>query len=376
MGLFFAMNLSYWEYKTWLSNVDFTVVGSGIVGLSTALELRKRFPKAKILILEKGILPQGASTKNAGFACFGSISEILSDLRDHSEEAVNELVALRWQGVQLLRKNLGDEAIGYKDWGGHEVFLHTNAGLFETCIAELGRINQLLRSIFKKDAFILTENNFKFQGIQEQYITHQFEGQLDTGKMMYTFLKRVRQQGILLLNAVEVETFSEGLQGVHVRTNGFELDTKKLFIATNGFARQLVEEDVQPARAQVLITKPIENLPIQGTFHLDEGYYYFRNVDNRILLGGGRNLDFETEKTTTFGQTERVQSELERLLHEVIVPGVDFEVDRRWSGIMGVGPQKMPIVKQLSNNVFCGVRLGGMGVAIGSVIGREVAGLL
>ncbi len=370
------MNLSYWEYKTWLSNVDFTVVGSGIVGLSTALELRKRFPKAKILILEKGILPQGASTKNAGFACFGSISEILSDLKDHSEEAVKELVALRWQGVQLLRKNLGDEAIGYKDWGGHEVFLHTNAGLFEACIAELGRINQLLRPIFKKDAFILTENNFKFQGIQEHYITHQFEGQLDTGKMMYAFLKRVHQEGILLLNAVEVETFSEGQQGVHVRTNGFELDTKKLFIATNGFARQLVEEDVQPARAQVLITKPVKNLPFQGTFHLDEGYYYFRNVDKRILLGGGRNLDFETEKTTTFGQTERVQSELERLLHEVIVPGVYLEVDRRWSGIMGVGPQKMPIVKQLSNNVFCGVRLGGMGVAIGSVIGREVAGLL
>ncbi len=82
------MNLSYWEIKNWFSNVDFTIVGSGIVGLHCALNLRERFPNSKILILEKGILPQGASTKNAGFTCFGSLSEIIDDLKTHSEEEV------------------------------------------------------------------------------------------------------------------------------------------------------------------------------------------------------------------------------------------------------------------------------------------------
>ena len=82
------MQLSYWEIKNWFSNIDFTIVGSGIVGLHTALALRERFPSSKILVLEKGILPQGASTKNAGFACFGSISEIIDDLKTHTEEEV------------------------------------------------------------------------------------------------------------------------------------------------------------------------------------------------------------------------------------------------------------------------------------------------
>ena len=49
------MQLSYWEIKNWFSNVDFTIVGSGIVGLHTALALRERFPSAKILVLEKGV---------------------------------------------------------------------------------------------------------------------------------------------------------------------------------------------------------------------------------------------------------------------------------------------------------------------------------
>jgi hypothetical protein len=43
---------------------------------------------------------------------------------------------------------------------------------------------------------------------------------------------------------------------------------------------------------------------------------------------------------------------------------------------MGVGTQKKPIVKQLSNNVYCGVRLGGMGVAIGSSVGNDLADLI
>ena len=43
---------------------------------------------------------------------------------------------------------------------------------------------------------------------------------------------------------------------------------------------------------------------------------------------------------------------------------------------MGVGEKKKPIVKQLSNHVYCGVRLGGMGVAIGASVGRDLASLV
>jgi glycine/D-amino acid oxidase-like deaminating enzyme len=149
-----------------------------------------------------------------------------------------------------------------------------------------------------------------------------------------------------------------------------------LLFATNGFASQLTNNAVKPARAQVLITEPIPNLDIRGTFHLDKGYYYFRNFEDRILLGGGRNLDFEGETTTVLSQTEIIQNRLETLLKEVILPGKDFTIAHRWSGIMGVGSHKKPIVSQLSENVYCGVRLGGMGVAIGSLVGKELAELV
>ena len=147
----------------------------------------------------------------------------------------------------------------------------------------------------------------------------------------------------------------------------------KLIFTTNGFAKQLINEDVLPARAQILITKPIDNLQVKGAFHLDSGYYYFRNIDSRILLGGGRNLDIKGETTTELAQTKMIQQSLENLLTNTILPETNFEVEQRWSGIMGVGSKKKPIVKQLSEHVYCGVRMGGMGVAIGSLIGKEVS---
>jgi len=368
------MNYSYWELKKWFTNIDFTIVGSGIVGLNCALQLKKKYPKAKILILEKGMLPQGATTKNAGFACFGSLSEIIDDLNFHTEEEVFNLIDKRWKGLQLLRNNLGDTTIDFQQNKGFE--LCESQVFFEECIAKKEHINKLLKSIFKSDVFSISDNTFHFQNIHQKYIVNNFEGQIDTGKMASELIKKVQLSGVQILNNVTVESFVETNDKIKLKTNILDFYTKKILIATNGFANKLLNEKVQPARAQVLITKPIKNLHIKGTFHLDKGYYYFRNIDDRILFGGGRNLDFKTEETTKFGETEIIQNKLEKILKETILPNTNFEIEYRWSGIMGVGNQKKAIVKQLSNNVYCGVRLGGMGIAIGSLVGKELADLV
>jgi glycine/D-amino acid oxidase-like deaminating enzyme len=370
------MNLSYWEYKSWFQNIDFTIVGSGIVGLHAALNLRKRFPESKILIIEKGSLPEGASTKNAGFACFGSLSEIVDDLNSKSPDEVFQLISKRWEGLQLLRNRIGDGEMDFQPNGGYELFVEKDKDIFEECLEKLEDVNKLFFPLFKSAVFKLQKDTFGFQKIQQQIIFNPFEAQIDTGKMMRKLLKRAYSEGILILNNQSVTEYQENDSDVKVSLGDFSFSTKKLLFATNGFSKDLFSADVQPARAQVLITKPIPNLAIKGTFHLDKGYYYFRNIDNRILFGGGRNLDFEGETTTDFGNTTLIQNELERLLKEVILPNYNFEIEHRWSGIMGMGSSKNPIVQQLSNHVYCGVRLGGMGIAIGSLVGKELADLV
>ena len=370
------MQLSWWEINSWFTNVDYTIVGSGITGLHTALRLRERFPASKILIIEKGPLPQGASTKNAGFACFGSLSEIIDDLNYHTEEEVTALIQKRWQGLQMLRKRLGDAAIDFKPYGGYELFLESDADGYENCLRRLPFVNDVLRPLFRADVFAKETDRFGFKGTQDSLIFNPFEGQIDTGAMMQALLKDALVNNILILNSQTVTAYHEKSDGVDVSLDDFTFTTNKLLFATNGFAEHLTNGAVKPARAQVLITEPIPNLDIKGTFHIDRGYYYFRNIGDRILFGGARNLDFEGETTTAFGNTDIIQNQLEKILREVILPHTDFTVAHRWSGIMGMGTGKTPVVKQLSNHVYCGVRLGGMGIAIGSIIGKELADLV
>ena len=134
--------------------------------------------------------------------------------------------------------------------------------------------------------------------------------------------------------------------------------------------------DVVPGRGQVVITNRIDGLKFKGVYHFDKGYYYFREIDGRVLLGGGRNLDFEGEATTDFSLTELIQKDLEEKLRTIILPDTDFTIAQRWAGIMAFGKTKQPIVQAFSNRVYGAFRMGGMGVALGSDIGRSLVGLI
>jgi glycine/D-amino acid oxidase-like deaminating enzyme len=234
-----------------------------------------------------------------------------------------------------------------------------------------------------KDSLI---NEFGFAGVKH-LIQNKGEGQIDTGRMMKTLVDRCHSAGIQILNGANIDHFNESNQEVEIRVSNTQhsisIDTsehikaKRILICTNGFAKKfLPDEDIQPARAQVLITEPIENLNVKGSFHFENGFYYFRNVGNRLLFGGGRNLDFNVEATEEFGITTKIQSALDKYLNEMILPGINFNVEMRWSGIMGLGNHKTPIVKKIGKNIFCAVRMGGMGIAIGSQVGEDAANLI
>src|SRR5438067_435416 len=98
------VQLSVWEKETFFASQDVVIVGSGFVGLWSALKLMERNPKQKITIVERGIIPTGASTRNAGFSCFGSPSELLNDIAAFGEEKTFQLVNLRFKGLAEIRK--------------------------------------------------------------------------------------------------------------------------------------------------------------------------------------------------------------------------------------------------------------------------------
>ena len=369
--------LSIWE-RNELIHYDHIIIGSGIVGLTTAYYVKKKNPSKSVLVLERGLLPTGASTKNAGFACMGSLTEILDDLKIASEEEVLELFRLRKKGLERLQSILGKEKIGYQTNGSYEL-------IFKNEIAALEKIdycNQLLRKEIKQDAFRLNNSKiqeFGFNGVCAM-VENLCEGEIDTGLMMKNLIQLVSSMGVEIKTGCEVLSFNEHSNQVEIICNNpilkneLILKSNKLFICTNAFAKKLLPQaNVTPGRGQVLITKPIPDLKFKGIFHFEEGYYYFREYKGCILFGGGRNIDKQTEETTEFALNQAIQQSLIEKLQTIILPNQAFEIDLQWTGIMAFGPTKKPIIEPYSDKVFVGVRMGGMGVAIGSEVGFLLA---
>ncbi len=373
--------LSYWERETFFRHLDVAVIGSGIVGLSAAIRLKELHPKWRVAVLERGVLPFGASTRNAGFACFGSMTELLDDLQKSPEAEVWALVERRWRGLARLRERVGEERMQYQQLGGYELFRPEEAPVFQQCIDQIPYFNQKIKEITgESETYQIASERISDFGFQQtdQLLLNRLEGQLHTGKMIEALLQLAMDKGVFLFNGVVIESWQHDDAGVRLLTNaGWEIHAQQALIATNGFAQQLLPEiQVQSARNQVLITRPVSRLRWEGTFHYDRGYFYFRNVEGRVLLGGGRNLAAQAEQVSEFGTTALIQNALLDLLKTVILPGQNFEIDTWWSGILGIGDVKKPIVQKVTPNVAVAVRLGGMGVAIGSLVGEEGAMLL
>jgi len=373
--------LSYWERETFFKNLDVAVVGSGIVGLAAAIHLKTLDPKLRVAVLERGPLPIGASTRNAGFACFGSMTELLDDLTHMSEDDVLAVVEKRWRGLQRLRALVGDANLDFQMLGGYEMFTSEEADIFEKCRAQIPDFNHKIGKITgHSEVYKIVDERlprFGFQGVRH-LILNQAEGQVHTGKMMSALLKTAIERGVQVFNGFSIKDLKDSSQGVEIETeSGWTIRVPKVLVAVNGFAKRLFPHaDVYPARNQVLITQPIPGLAVEGCFHYDRGYFYFRNLDGRILLGGGRNLDLEKEKTDEFGSNDLIRKALYELLETVICPGQKVEIDAWWTGILGLGPVKKPIIERFSPNVTVAVRLSGMGVAIGTLVGQEGAELV
>lgn len=374
------MNLSYWEKSSFLADADYVIVGAGIVGLFAAITLKKAQPLARVVLLERSFLPSGASTKNAGFACFGSISELIEQEQTCSKSEFLSVIQQRWQGLNLLISTLGAEQIAFEPCGGYELFTPEESELYQACRAKINYYNDLLQEHIGASTPIFTTaderiKEFGFKGI-EHLIFNAYEGKIDAGKMMQTLIANARILGVEIFFGAEVLAYQTQNKQVKISGAHFEINAKKILIATNAFAKQLLPNlSIVPGRGQVLITKPIQNIKFNSTFHYQKGYFYFRNIDNRILIGGGRNLFFEQEESTEMHNTENILSSLKALLSDKICPDQPIEIDYAWSGIMAFGEQLQPIIEKIAEGVFVAVRCNGMGIAMGSKTGESLAKL-
>ena len=368
------MNPSIWELETFYRKRDLIIVGAGFTGLWSAISIKEKFPERSVLVVERSAIPIGASTRNAGFACFGSLTELIADFEIMGWQKTLELVKMRFDGLQKIQTYFKAETIDFEWCGGYEILND------DSVLSKIDEVNARLKNItgIQKTYFVSDSKIREFGlGKTKTLIENPLEGSLHSGKLLQQLLQKCYDLKVEFLFGTEVLEISETFESVKITTKNIDLDTEKVVIATNAFTKKLFPEiDLVPARGQILLTEPIADLKLKGTFHYDEGFYYFRNLNNRILLGGARNIDFENEETIDFVTTELLQNNLEQFLKEVILPNQSFKIAHRWSGIMAMGSEKSPIIEKITERQIAAVRLSGMGVALAPKVGELVTELI
>lgn len=375
---------SYWEQTTFFRSPDVVIIGAGLTGLQAALELKRLDPAQDVLVIERAPIPRGASTRNAGFACFGGPTELLADIDAYGMVSTMKTVRQRFAGVRALAANFAQRGIDWQQHGGYEVV--DDEATLAMVRERLPELNAALAAVMgvektwveRKE---LGESNFP-TGV---LFYNDFEAQLHPGKLVSLLLADCHQAGIRFLFGCEVDHLGAAAGAVTIEGAGWgTLTAGKALITVNAFARQLLPADfpeaIRPVRNQVLLSRPLPKLTLRGCYHYHEGYVYFRNVGHdRLLIGGARHLAGETSETDVFGPNGIPEAYLVGKLNEWLPTDQPWTLDDfpvRWSGIIAQGDGKSPVLRFAEDQVLVAGRLAGMGVALSADLAMRAARLL
>ena len=384
------MPIGYWESEHLLAPADLTVIGSGIVGMSTALHYKAMYPNKRVRIVERDVLGEGGTTRNAGFACFGGPGEWLDDLDGLGSSRWLELIRMRAEGLRTLIELLGMEALGFEWSGGWELFDRTSAGVargekVREALPELNAaVQPLMASILgplaphaaSVPALVHSPNRAAHFGAHAA-VHLPWEGMLHTGRMVSAFHKALQVADVQCLNGCTVSAV-ESPDGPsdpwRIVTSRSTLKSTSIAICTNGFAKVILPEaEVKPAPNRVLVVRPRETPP-PGPYHIEDGYLYFRTLpDGQVLFGGGRHFGIELPPFPSRDAAAEarwdalLESAAERWL------GPLASISHRWTGWLGVGTEREPLLGTTAPGLHHAVRMGGMGVAMGCGIGLQLA---
>jgi gamma-glutamylputrescine oxidase len=344
--------------------VDVLIVGAGLMGRWLAYFLSRLPRPPRTLVIDRDRFSYGASTRNAGFLTCGQVSEMLEDVRTAGMDAVVDTFLRRLKGIGILRDELPDFAMD--DCGSTD---------FDPVTDEHLALIQELNAAAGHELYTVRPS--RLADDVQPAVFNPLDAGLHPVRLMR--LLQVRCSDVAFEHGVRAEHVADGKAVLTTRAGTHEVTYSRAFVCVNAFARDLhAASRVKPSRGQVLLTSPVRTRTDKTLGYLNRGYEYFRFVDERLLIGGGREALGESEETTRLEPTPAGRAYLLDVARRVI-GHADFAVEAHWAGIMGfpdgvhLGAEPSVV---LDEKTLLAAGFGGMGVALTPYYARELAAAL
>lgn len=356
------------------------VVGAGLTGVSTAYWLAERGVAA--VVLEAETAAAGATGRNGGFVLEGTSPDFADLAACHGLQAARDLWAFTVENRQRLLDVCAREGLRCEVEPAGSIALAASdedaAGL-------------------ERNARVLAENGYPCQWLGREAVGALLQGApaartfvagllnprdvgINPARLTRGLVEAAARRGARFYERTPVRALAGGGASWTVTTAGGTVRAEAVVLALNAYTA-LVDPAwqgvVRPVRGQVLATAPVPRRLFRHLWYAHGGVDYWRQLaDGRVVLGGLRRLAAAEEVGTDDRLHPRIQQALDGYLRDLGVPPV--AVTHRWSGILGLSPDRLPLIGPVPGRprLFMAGGYSGQGLAFAFLAGRMLAELI
>jgi len=336
---------------------EVAIVGAGLTGISAALWLARA--GVRVCVLEASRVAAAASGRNGGFITDGTTALYAHAIERHGHERAKRMWAFSVvnhayaeQFIQELEAQ--DWSCGYRRTGSLKLAasideladIHISVSLlrndgWEAALWARAKLPERLRHLYYAGGYFPANGALQPVGFVEG------------------LARLACQAGAVICEQSQVTAIEQQADAIELTTPCGTLRTQRVILAANAWLPTLgrmlgadwLADCVIPMRGQVIASEPLSELLFPCPCSADEGYQYWRQLDDgRLIVGGWRNHSFETEaQTYDESPNDGIQQRLDAFVHETLALP-DTRIVARWAGIMAFTPDSLPLAGALPGN--------------------------
>ncbi|MBR0671705.1 NAD(P)/FAD-dependent oxidoreductase [Neoroseomonas soli] len=355
---------------------EVAIIGGGIAGLATALELGRNGIKA--LVIDREPIGWGASSRNGGaLSGAGSLGKVRSDLVEaFGAKFVSELAAEGEQAFEDFEALVQREQLDCQ---------YVRCGRFVGAHAPkamegLKRRAEMINATGSEEAFLVPRER-----VHEEIATDRYYGgmqllraaSLDPAKYVRSLAQAAERAGATLVSGVEFRGQHRKADGSFlVETSRGPIRARHLMMATNGYtgaAAPWHRRRLIPVASYMIATEQIGEERVRAVLPKLRVYgdtkkilYYFRPSPDytRVLFGGRASF--------VDGDTRRSAATLHRFMTDLMPDLADVRLTHSWKGNVAFAFDMMPHVG-VHDGIHYAMACNGSGVVTMTHFGRVAA---
>ncbi len=349
------------------SDFDVCVVGGGLAGLTTALELAQK--GLRVALVEARLVGMGASGRNGGFVFNGFALDIAEVTRHVGAEAAKNLYALSKLGTAYVRKEIASSDPGIKMGDGLLVSVRHDDG------GELQRHgDSLARELGETAEYLTTAETRRRLSSVRYHGALYFPQAFHIHPLRYCLSlkeKIVAAGGKVFENSPVLGVEKSGAH-FEIKFAAASIKATHVVHCVSSLGRKIHQPSgraVLPVATYIGVTEPLTQSAINTSCAVADtrraGDYY-RLIDGGRILWGGR---ITTRVSAPSHLAEQMKGDMLSTYPQLGHPRMDYA----WAGLMGYALHKMPLIGRDAQGQWFATAFGGHGLNTTAMAGILLA---